>query len=77
MFGSDLKFDKNTESTIKWGQQGIHLMRKLNSFKAPKNLYYSFYHSLMKNLLTFSFLCWFYRLSVKDDNSLSSTIKDH
>lgn len=44
--------------------------------EAPKSLYYGFYHSFMKSLLTLSFLRWFYGLS-KDDNSLSSTVKDH
>lgn len=39
----------------------------------PSNL--SVYHSFIESLLTFSFICWFYGLSVREKNCLSSIIK--
>ncbi len=75
MFDSKLKFDTNTESIVKRGQQRIHLLRKLNSFNVSKSILCSFYHSFIESLLTFSFICWFYGLSVKEKNNLSSIVK--
>ena len=50
IFDSHLKFDKNTESLVKRGQQRIHLMRKLNSFSVSKTILCSFYHSFIESL---------------------------
>lgn len=75
MFDSNLRFDKNTESIIKRGQQRIHLMRKLNSFNVSQRILCYFYHSFIESLLTFSFTCWFYGLSVRDKNRLNSIVR--
>lgn len=75
MFDSNLKFDKNIESITKRGHQRIHLMRKLNSFNVSQRILCNFYYSFIESLLTFSFVCWFYGLSVRDKNSLSSIVK--
>ncbi len=72
---SQLKFDANTESTVKQGQQRIHLLRKLNSFKVSDMTLNLFYQSFIESLLTFSFICWFNGLSMKDRNSLNGIVK--
>lgn len=74
IFDSELKFHINTETIVKKGQQRIHLLRKLNSFSVSKTILRNFYQSFIESLLTFSFLCWFNSLSVKDKNSLSSIV---
>lgn len=75
IFNSQLMFDTNTESTVKRGQQRNHLMRRLNSCNVSKNILCDFYHSFIKSLLTFSFICWFNELSLKDKNSLNRVVK--
>lgn len=71
-FDNQLKFDANTESIVKRGQQRIHLLMMLNSCCVFKVILSNFYHSFKE---TFSFVCWFNGLSVKDKNSLNSIIK--
>ena len=75
VFNSQLKFEANTESIVKRGQQRIHLMRKLNSFNVSSTILCNFYQSFIESLLTFSFNCWFNVLSVKDRNSLNAVVK--
>lgn len=75
VFDSQLKFDVNTESVVKRGQQRIYLMRKLNSFCVCDTILCNFYQSFIESLLTFSFICWFNGLSVKDKNSLNGIVK--
>ncbi|KAJ0066452.1 hypothetical protein NL108_013223 [Boleophthalmus pectinirostris] len=75
VFDSSLRFDKNTEHIVKRGQQRVHLMRKLSSFNVSSNILNNFYHSYIESLMTFSFICWFYGLSVKDKNSLNQIVK--
>ncbi len=74
-FDSQLKFDKNIESIVKRGQQRIHLLRKLNSFNVCNKILCMFYQTFIESILTFSFICWFGGLSVKDKNSLFSIVK--
>lgn len=75
VFDNQLKFHANTESIVKRGQQRIYLLRRLNSFCVSKVILSNFYHCFIESLLTFSFVCWFNGLSVKDKNSLASIIK--
>ncbi len=70
VFDSQLKFDANTDTIVKCGQQRIYLLQKLNSFNVCKSVLCVFYHSFIGSLLTFSFICWYNGLSVKDRNSL-------
>ena len=74
VFDSQLKFDINTESIVKRGQQRIHLMRRLNSFNVSERILRNFYCSFIESLLTFSSVCWFNGLSIKDKNSLNSIV---
>lgn len=74
MFDFSLKFDKNTEAIVKQGQQRIYLWQKLNSFNVSQSFLCNFYYCFIESLVTFSFVCWFYGLSIKEKNSLSSII---
>ena len=75
MFDSKLKFDVNTENIMKKGQQRIHLLRRLNSFNVRKETMCMFYQSFIESILTFSFICWFGGLSIKDKNCLYNIVK--
>ncbi len=75
MFDSKLKFDLNTELIVRWGQQRIYLLRKLSSFHVRERILTNFYCSFIESLLTFSFICWFNSLSIKDKNRLHSIVK--
>lgn len=75
MFESQLKFKENTELIVKQHQQGTHLMRKLRSFNVCDTILCNFYRSSIESLLTFSFICWFNGLSMKEKNSLNTVVK--
>ena len=75
IFDSSLRFDINAEAIVKKGQQRTHLLRKLNPFNVSKPILCTVYLSYIESLLTFSFVCWFGALSVKDKNSLGSVVK--
>ena len=75
MFDSKLKFDANTDSVVKRGQQRIYLMRKLNSFNVCERILRNFYLSFIESLITFSFICWYNGLTLKDKNSLNGIVK--
>ncbi len=66
---SHLKFDANTDTIVKRGQQRIHLLRKLNSLNVCNAVLCAFYQSFIESLLTFSFVCWSWSgLSMRDRN---------
>lgn len=75
MIDSQLKFSENTDSIIKRANQRIHLLRKLNSFDVSRHILRTFYQSFIESLLTFSFICWFGGLSVKDKKCLNDIIR--
>ena len=75
VFDSHLKFDVNTESIVKRSQQRIHLLRKINSFGVSRSILCTVYLSYIESLLTFLFICWFNRLSMKDRNCLNNIVK--
>jgi hypothetical protein len=74
VFDHQLKWDANTDFVVKRGQQRLYLLRKLNSFSVSSVILTRFYQSFIESLLTFSFVCWFNNLSVKDRNSLVSIV---
>ncbi|KAJ0032067.1 hypothetical protein NQD34_002148 [Periophthalmus magnuspinnatus] len=53
----------------------MYLLRKLNSFNVNRNILNNFYCSFIESLLTFSFICWFQSLSLKDRNKLQNIVK--
>lgn len=55
------------------------LQRRVNRgfiyFNVSKNIQCLFYKSFIESLLTFSFICWFNALSVRDKNCLNGIVK--
>ena len=74
MFDDKLNFILNTEFTVSKCQQRLHLLRKLNSFNVNKAILNTFYRSSIESLLTYSFICWFSVLSIKEKNSLQRIV---
>ena len=70
IFDDKLKWDDNTEVIVKKGQQRLYLLRKLNYFSVDQNILTLFYKSFIESVLSFSFMCWFHSLRVKNRNSL-------
>jgi hypothetical protein len=65
IFEDTLKWDLNTEAIAKKGHQRLHLLRKLRSFNVDSTILKLFYSSFIESVLTFSSICWFYNLNVK------------
>lgn len=65
-----LSFSPNTEVLCKKGQQRLYCLRKLWSFHVDKTLMSMFYRSYVESLLSFSLMCWFNSLNVKNKRSL-------
>ena len=70
-----LKFDENTDSLCKKGQQRLYCLRKLAKFNIDKNLMKMFYSAYIHSAITFSIVCWFGNLSIKDKNSLGKIVR--
>ena len=75
IFDDKLKWDDNTEEIVKKGQQRLFLMRKLNYFSVDRKILTLFYKSFIESVLSFSFICWFHRLGVKNRNSLQRIVR--
>ena len=65
IFEDILKWDLNTDAITRKGHQRFHLLPKLRSFNVDPTILKLFYNSFIENVLTFSFICWFYNLNVK------------
>ena len=76
IFDDKLKWDDNTEEIVKKGQQQLYLLRKLNYFSVnQKILTLFFYKSFIGSVLSFSFICWFHSLGVKNRNILQRIVR--
>ena len=75
IFDCRLKWDVNTEAIVKRGQQRMYLLRKLSSFGVGSVILSRFYQSFIESVLTFSFICWFRHLTIRDRNSLNNIVK--
>ena len=74
IFDDKLRWDANTEAIAKKGQQRLYFLRKLNSFSVDTKFLKLFYKSFIESILTFSFICWFGSLSVRNKNSLQKIV---
>ena len=74
IFDDQLKWD-NTEEIVKKGQQRLYLLRKLNYFSVDQKILTLFYKSFIGSVLSFSFICWFHSLGVKNRNSLQRIVR--
>ena len=69
-----LTWNDNTEAIVKKCQQRMFFLRKLNSFGVDKTILTLFYSSFIESVLTFSFICWYFNLSVKNRNNLQKIV---
>ena len=74
IFDDKLKWDDTTEEIVKKGQQQLYLLWKLNYFSVDQKILTLFYKSFIESVLSFSFICWFHSLGVKNRNSLQRII---
>ncbi len=70
-----LKFDLNTEMLCKKGQQHLYCLRKLARFHVDKTLMKMFYCSYIESVISFSVICWYGNLCIRDKNSLGQIVK--
>ena len=70
-----LKFDLNTDMLYKKGQQRLYCLRKLAKFSIDKTLMKLFYSAYIESVISFSIICWYGNLCVKDKNSLGKIVK--
>ena len=75
MIDNKLKFDVNTDTICKKGQQHLYFLRQLNSFNVNKVMLSLFYKSFIESVLTFSFIAWYGDISLRDKNNLSRIVK--
>ena len=75
MIDNKLKFDVNTDTICKKGQQRLYFLRKLNSFNVDKVMLSLFYKSFIESVLTFSLIAWYGGISLRDKNNLSHIVK--
>ena len=77
IFDDKLKWDDNAEEIVKKGQQRLYLLRKLNYFSVDQKILtlLFFNKSFIESVLSFSFICWFHSLGVKNRNSLQRIVR--
>ncbi len=69
-----LSFSPNTEVLCKRGLQRLYCLRKQRSLNLDKTLMCMFYRSYIESLLSFSLLCWFNSLKVKNKNGFERIV---
>ena len=70
-----LTFESNTNKIYKKSQQRLFCLRKLSKFQVDSSLMTMFYHAFIESVITFSFICWFSSLRVKQKNVLNKVVK--
>ena len=73
-FDSKLRFDVNCDILCKKGQQRLYCLRRLANFQIDKSLMRMFYCSFIESVISFSIICWFGNLNVKDKNNLKRIV---
>jgi len=74
VFDKKLKFDQNSEAIVKKSHQRLFVLRKPNSFNVQRVVLKSFYNSFVESILSFSFICWFSSLFIKNKNRLQGIV---
>ena len=62
-----LKFDLNTTSVCKRGQQRLSALRKLAKFQVDKTLMTLFYRAFIESILSFSIVCWYGNITIREE----------
>ena len=65
VFDGKLNWDDNTEAVLGKGQERVYLLRKLKSFPVDEKILF-FHKSIIESVLSFSVICWYNSLSVKN-----------
>ncbi len=65
----------NTEVIIKKVNQRMYVLRKLNSFCVQKKILRTFSTTFIESVLSFSFLCWYSSLSLRNKNRLQTLVR--
>ena len=66
-----LTWEDNTDAICSKAAQRLFFLRKLNYFQVDNTILTLFYRSFIESVLTFSLVCWFGNMSVKNKNRLS------
>ena len=69
-----LNFTANTDLIHRKCQSRIYCLQKLRSLGVNANILQSFYRCFIESVITFSFLCWFGSLSVRNKNVLGRVV---
>ncbi len=65
-----LSFEPNTSLLCKKGQQRLYCLRKLAKFNVDKTLLTLFYRSFVESVVTFSLICWYGSITVKQNKKI-------
>ena len=71
---SKLDFNTNTLTIHKKCQSRIYCLQKLRNLRVNEKVLAGFYRCFIESVLTFSFMCWFGGLSVKNKNVLNRVV---
>lgn len=74
IFDDKLRWDENTDLVIKKCHQRLYFLRKLKSFSVDTTILSLFYQSFIESVLCFSFISWYFNLSIKNKNSLKRIV---
>ena len=69
-----LNFNANTQAIHKKCQSRIYCLQKLRNLQVSGNILQTFYTSFIESLLTFSFICWYGGLCVKNKRVLERVV---
>ena len=72
--GNKLKWDRHCRVTYNKCQQRLYCLRKLRSFNTDSTILSMFSQSCIQSVLTFSLICWFGNVSMKDKNKLQRVV---
>ncbi len=70
-----LCFESNTSLLCKKGQQRLYCLRKLAKFNVDKTLLTLFYRSFVESVVTFSLICWYGSITVKQKTPFQGQFK--
>ena len=69
-----LNFTANSDFLHKRCQSRMYCLRKLRNFGVNGTVLQGFYKCFIESVLTFSFICWYGSLSIKNRNVLSKVV---
>ncbi len=70
-----LSFDCSTNILCKKSQHCLFCLRKLAEFGVDRSLMTLFYRSFIESMSTFSFICWYASVTLKQKNAVTKVIR--